>query len=145
MKKNDRKWKHEIAISGEKVKNIYKEFLYEPGKEVKDYFGTEFQYYNKEGKEIYVNAVGVELRLKGMNFYSITYPILYKGQKIAQPSYDYIFENGSTASIFGYNSLEDIDKEVEKLKIYNKLFDTKKGCILALPGKEEMNVKVRKI
>ena len=145
IKKPDRKWKEEISLPKKKSREVTKKVLREAGKEVMDYLGPEFQYYDKEGKEIYVNAVGVELRIKGINFYSATYPILYKGQEITDYSYDYKFEDGSTASIFVYNSQKDIKEKLEKLKIYNKLFGIKKGYILALPSKEEMEVEVREV
>jgi GxxExxY protein len=144
IKKPERKWRYEIALPGKKSKKGIKEILLESGKEVMDYLGTEFQYY-KEPEEIYINAVGVELRLKGINFHSVTYPVLYKGQKVDEYPYNYIFEDGSTANIFVYKSSKDIDEEAEILKMYNKIFGIKKGYILALPSNEKDDVVVREV
>jgi GxxExxY protein len=144
IKKPERKWGYEIALPGKKSKKGIKEILLESGKEVMDYLGTEFQYY-KEPEEIYIKAVGVELRLKGINFHSVTYPVLYKGQKVDEYSYNYIFEDGSAALIFIYKDIKDIDEEAEILKMYNKIFGIKKGYILALPSNEKMDVEVREL
>ena len=143
--KPPRNWKDEIVLpKKEKTKKQISEILLEAGKEVVNYLGMEFMYY-KEPAEIYINAVGVELRLRGISFYSIEYPVLYKGQEVATYKYNYIFEDESAASIFVYKKTEDINEELEKLKIYNKIFGIKKGYILALPTKENMEVEVKEV
>jgi len=145
VKRPQRTWKDEIVLpKKEKIKKPLDKILLEVGKEVFNYLGMEFMYY-KEPAEIYINAVGVELRLRRITFYSVVYPVVYKEQEVATYKYDYIFDDGSTASIFLYKKPEEIDEEAEKLKIYNKLFGIKKGYILALPSKEEMEVEVREV
>ena len=144
VKRPEREWKEETHLPEIKSRSVNKEIILEVGKEVMKYLGTEFQYYEKPA-EIYVNAVGVEFRLKGINFYSAQYPIIYKGHEISSYSYDYIFEDGSTAIIFIYKSEDELKEKVEILKNYNKLFGIKKGYILALPTKEGMEVEVREV
>jgi GxxExxY protein len=144
VKKPDRKWG---VLPKKKSKTLDKELLLKAGKEVMNYLGIEFQYEkNQEQKvEIYRNGVEVELHLMGINFYSKTYPIFYKDQKVADYSYDYIFEDGSAALIFIYKEIKDIDEETEILKMYNKIFGIKKGYILALPSNEKDDVVVREV
>jgi GxxExxY protein len=144
VKKPDRKWG---VLPKKKSKTLDKELLLKAGKEVMNYLGIEFQYEkNQEQKvEIYRNGVEVELHLMGINFYSTTYPIFYKDQKVADYSYDYIFEDGSAALIFIYKDIKDIDEEAEILKMYNKIFGIKKGYILALPSNEKDDVVVREV
>jgi GxxExxY protein len=145
VKKPDREWKSEIQLPKKESEIINKEILLEAGKEVMNYLGTEFQYQDKEANKLYANAINVELRLRGINFYKATYPIIYKGHEISTHSYDYVFEDGSTAIIFIYKSIDEIDEKVNTLNAYNKLFGIKKGYIIALPSTEKMEVEVREI
>lgn len=137
-----RELKQEIVFLGDRKIKDLKEVLFQSGKEVVDYLGYEFLYY---GTDIYVNAVGVELRLRGWNYYTITHPLLYKGHAIMDYPYDYVFDDGSVGKIFVYEKDDDIEKHKDEFKKFNHLFGVKKGFILAIPGDEGLEVKVEAI
>jgi len=112
------------------------------GEEVLNYLGTEFFYGDAN---IYVDSVGVELRLKGLHFYTASYPILYREHRVEEYKYDYVFQSGEVAKIFTYKKKDDIESQVRELERYNKHFGIGKGFVLAIPEKENMEVVVRKI
>lgn len=142
LTKPQRILRKDIVQPGEKAKGKLSDILKECGEEVYSYLGNEFLY---AGTDIYVNAVAVELRLRGINFHSSTYPLLYKGHRITDYSYNYVFEDGSVAVIFDYEKEEDINDYIEELNIYNQINNIKKGYLLALPKKEGLDVKVIEI
>lgn len=141
--KPNRTYKKEIKKpSKTKSKAKLKDLLLKSGKEVIKNLGTEFFYYDSS---IYTNSVGVELRLKGINYHSATHPLLYKGHCVCDRDYDYIFPSGEAAVIFSYKKPDEIEEEAEELKTYNKLFKIKKGYVLALPETEDDKVVVKEV
>lgn len=114
------------------------------GREVLAYLGTEFFYHDK-GEDIYIESIGVELRLNGVQFHSATYPILYKGHHVGDYEYNYIFQNGEVAKVFAYKKDVDIEEQIDELRMYNRIFGIKKGFILALPQNEGMDVVVKEV
>ncbi|MCS7151710.1 MAG: GxxExxY protein [Endomicrobia bacterium] len=114
-------------------------------KEVLDYLGSEFFYYSKEGVEIYIRCVAVELRLNNLEFHSLTYPVLYKSQQVAEYTYDFVFSTGEVAKIFAYKKQEEFQQQLDEFKFYNKLFNIKSGYIVAIPFESELNPIIREI
>lgn len=143
VEKSNKTIKRDITAPSKRTKGKdIQETLKGAGKEVLNYLGTEFFY---GSKEIYTVAVGVELRIRGLNFHSANHPLLYKGHCIGDYKYDYIFSDGEAAKIFVYKKEEEIDDQIEELKMYNKLFRIKKGFVLALPENEGMKVEVKEV
>lgn len=131
-------------LSKKSTKKDISRTLESAGKEVLDYLGTEF-FYHEKGKDIYAKAVGVELTLNGLGFHSASHPIRYKGHRIKEYDYDYIFPGGEAAKVFIYKKDEEIDSQIDELEAFNKRFGIKKGFVLAIPEKEEMVVVVKEV
>ena len=143
IEKYKKELRKDIATpSRKKSKMDIEQILMKSGKEVMKYLGTEFFYY---GPDIYIAAVGVELRLKRFDFHNAQYPILYKGHEVANYSYNYVFSEEEAAKIFVYKNESILETQVEELKEHNKIFNIKTGFVLALPEIEEMKVVVRKV
>jgi len=122
------------------TKNLQKA-LTESGRTVLDLLGTEFRY---SPRDIYPNAVAVELRLRGFEFGTLEYPILYKNQKVASHTFDYVFKSGEVAEITFYEEEEELAQAAEEMKEYNGLFGIKNGYLLGLPASEKGKVIVKR-
>ena len=109
-------------------------------KRVHKYLGTEFVY--REGTNLtnYIKAIGVELRLNGIDFSNATYPITYKGQHVDHLEFPFIFPDGSALDIVLYKKPEQVDEEKGYFKYYAKLFGIKKVYLGLLPQKEDQEV-----
>lgn len=109
-------------------------------KDVHKYLGTEFVY--REGTNLtnYTKAIGVELRLKGIDFSKGTYPIIYKGQHVDDIYFPFIFSDRSALDVRLYKKPEQADDEKEYYKYYAKLFGIKKLYIGLFPQKEDQKV-----
>ncbi|MEO0089894.1 MAG: GxxExxY protein [candidate division WOR-3 bacterium] len=116
--------------------------------EVFEYFGVEFLYREtKEGKgsEIFSNAIGVELRLNGIEYSKATFPICYKNHKVADLSFNFVFPNGEVAQVSSYEDKEEVEENLEEFKYYLKLFNLKKGYLICFPSNEEDKVLVKEV
>jgi len=136
--------KKEIAIPKKKGKINLQKVLFNSAKNVMEYLGTEFFYYDK-GKDLYINAIGVELRLHGIEFYSQKIPVLYKSQQVTEYEYEYVFPEGKYVKIVTYKKESDIEKVYDEVKHYNKLFKMREGYILALPEVENLTIILREV
>ncbi len=141
VEKPDRMLKTELA-KPRKTNQSLDKTLKQAGKDVLDFLGTDFFYYDAG---TYVKALGVELRLKRIDFSSVEHPILYKGHMITNYTYDYVFRDGSAAKVFTYKDPEEIKEKTKELKKTNKMFDVKKGYILAIPEKDKEKVVVKEV
>ena len=114
-------------------------------KYVHKYLGTEFVY--REGTNLanYVKAIGVELRLNGVDFSSAKYPVIYKGQHVDHVEFPFIFADGSALDIELYKKPEQIDEEKDYFMYYAKLFGIKKVYLGLLPQKEDQEVVFTKV
>lgn len=99
------------------------------------YFGVEF-IYRERGLEIFPNAIGVELRLNGIDFSSGTFPICYKHHEVDCVNFNFVFANGEVANVCYYKKEEEIDETLDDLKFYLKHFKLNKGYLICIPSKE---------
>jgi GxxExxY protein len=107
-------------------------------KEVYNYFGTEFIYREKTNQETYKKAIGVELRLKGIETKNAEYPILYKCQQVKTFSIPFIFADNSAMAFTFYKKPEEIEDYKEYYKYYAKQFGIKKLYLALIPQKEDV-------
>lgn len=142
IERPNRELRSDLEEPSRKTKANVKSALEKAAKEVLDYLGTEFFYYDAG---IYINALSAELRLKGLDFHQTTYPILYKEHKIDEYTYDYIFTTGEAAKVFTYKDPEKIEEMIEELKHSNKMFAVEKGYILGIPEVEDLKVIVKEV
>jgi|GEM_PF-603223 len=114
-------------------------------KDVHKYLGTEFVY--REGTNLtnYTKAIGVELRLNGIDFSNGTYPIIYKGQHVDDLYFPFVFPDRSALDVGLYKKPEQVDEEKKYYKYYAKLFGIKKMYLGLLPQKEDQEVVFLKI
>lgn len=136
-----REFRKDVVFPNGTCDEVNEEILKKAGEEVIDYFGTEF-FYDSSGLELYKKAIGVELRLQGLRFCSITYPVLYEHHHVSDYSYDFVFCNGEATKIFAYKEDDEIDSQVKEFEAFSKRFskagfDIKEGFVLALPKEEE--------
>lgn len=137
-----------IDLSVAQVKKSNKsifELLAESAEKVFKYFGVEFLYRDKSGIDIFSNAIGVELRLNGIEYSNATFPICYKNHKVTDFSFDFIFPNGEVAQVDSYEDKEKIKEKLEEFKSYLKLFKLKKGYLICFPSNEEDKVLVKEV
>lgn len=144
FKEGERKIEKEV-VKPQKIEGNLRDILLRSAKNVMEYLGTEFFYYEKK-KDLYIEAIGVELRLNGLEFWSKKMDVLYKSHKVTGYEYEYVFPpDGETVKVATYSKEDDIEKSYEEMKFYNKLFNIKKGYVLALPEKESKEVILREI
>lgn len=124
-----------------KVKKNLEELLKECVKNVFDYFGTEFTY-RDDRMTIFTQAMGVELRLRKIEFTQQTHEITYKSHKVSSYNFDFAFEKGVVAEIDFYEKEEKIKDLTEELKFNRKLLGLSKAYLIAFPKAEKAHVKV---
>lgn len=105
--------------------------------EVYKYFGSEFMYRETTGLETYKEAVGVELRLNGVNYNSGVYPILYKYQEVDEFTIPFVFADNSAMALELYRKPEEIDENKDYYKYYAIRFGIKKIYLGLIPEKED--------
>jgi len=108
--------------------------------EVYNYFGSEFIYRETTGLATYTNALGVELRLNGIDYSSTTYPILYKCQEVEDFTIPFMFSDNSAMVLELYKKPEEIDEDKGYYKRYARKFGIKKLYLGLLPQKEDEKV-----
>ncbi len=121
--------------------------LKQAGEEVLNYLGPEFFYHDK-GVDLYIEAVGVELRLRGLDFSSATHPVLYRDHHVTDYLYDYVFSNGEVVKIFTYKKESEIDSQKAEFRFYKERFGIKEGISLFFPkeeNKEQAGVVVERL
>ncbi|MEN3013439.1 MAG: GxxExxY protein [Endomicrobiia bacterium] len=144
VQRPDREVKKETSRTETKRDKVStEELLKYATKEVLDYLGLEFLYSGKDAMDIYINSIGVELRLNGLDFYSVSYPVLYKSQKVADYTYDFVFNTGEVAKIFVYKKQEEINQQLDEFKHYNSLFGIKSAYIVAIPYESNLDIVVK--
>jgi GxxExxY protein len=115
--------------------------LEECAEEVYEYFGKEFIY--REGTEkLFPLAIGVGLRLRGIEFAQGSYDILYKCHKVSSYDFDFVFGKGEAAIVDFYKKEEDVKDLKNEFENYAKLFNLKKGYLIAIPSTEDGKVKI---
>lgn len=77
--------------------------------------------------------------------HTASHSIRYKGHRIKEYDYGYIFPNGEAARIFVSRKEEEIDSQANELNLFNRRFGLKKGFVLAIPEKEDMKVLVKDV
>ncbi len=127
----------------QKPKNTEK-ILKSAAKEVMDYLGTEF-FYDKTGTNAYFAAIGVELRLQGIFFHSVSQPVLYKHHRIKDHVYEFLLENGDAVNVVAVKNEKELDEKVDEIKAVNKLTGILKSFLLVLPQKDGMDVMVKEV
>lgn len=118
--------------------------LLESAKSVYNYFGVEF-IYREKGLEIFPNAIGVELRLNGVDFSSGTYEILYKYHPVCDVQFNFIFADSTVANVYPYRKEDDIQEQVDDLKFYKKHFKLAKCYLICIPSKEGDKVQLKEV
>ena len=113
--------------------------LNKAAKEVFDYFGREFIY--QQYSNLFPAAIGVEIRLQGIDFSVGTYDILYKSHKVSDYSFNFVFKD-AVANVITFRNEEKFAEEKDEFKAYVKLFELKQGYLIGIPEKEEGKVKV---
>lgn len=124
-----------------KTRDILKKAVHE----VYKYFGTEFMYRETTGLGTYKQAVGVELRLHGVNYNSAVYPILYKYQQIDEFTIPFVFADGSAMTLELYRKQEEIDENKDYYTYYALRFNIKKIYLALIPEKEDEKLVFLKI
>ena len=115
-------------------------FLKKAVDEVYKYFGTEFLYRETTGLSTYENALGVELRLNGIEFSNATHPILYKCQEVETFTIPFVFADNSAMVMELYRKPEQIEENKEYYKYYANKFGIKKLYLGLIPEKEDEKV-----
>jgi GxxExxY protein len=116
--------------------------LKEAAEGVYKYFGVEF-IYREKGLEIFPKAIGVEMRLNGIDFSFNTYPILYKHHQVSEYSFDFVFPTGEVAKVHYYKKAEEIDDQEEEMRFYLNQFKLNRGYLIGIPSKEGNKVLLR--
>jgi len=117
-----------------------KKVLEETVVEVHKYFGTEFIYRETTGLDIYQKAVGVELRLNGIEYRNASYPVLYKCQQVDSLTIPFIFADNSGMVLDLYKKPEQIEEDKDYYQHYAKKLGIKKLYWGLLPQKEDEKV-----
>lgn len=115
--------------------------LEESAKESFGYLGREFLY-RPDTKELFPTALGVELRLRGVVFAEQSRAVLYKGHKVTDHKFEFSFADGSVATMAFYKKADDIDKASTELGSYKAMFGLSAAYLIALPEKDEDEVRV---
>jgi hypothetical protein len=133
-----------VIKPGRKVKkNIY-DCLKECAKNVYDYFGQEFTF-RDDRMTIFTQAIGVELRLRRIDFSQASYEITYKNHRVSSESFDFVFKNGEVAEVNFYEKEEKVADLKEELKFNRKLLGLNKAYLIAFPKSEQGNVQVEHV
>ncbi len=101
-------------------------------KTVYDYFGVEFLY-RERGLEIFPNAIGVELRLNGIDFSASDFPICYKYHQVETYNFNFVFKNMNVANVLYYKNEEEIDEELKRLKPLLRELKINKCYLICIP------------
>lgn len=121
--------KKTTKMAEQKLINLIKKAV----KEVHTYFGTEFIYREKTNRETYRKAIGVELRLKGIETSNATYPILYKCQQVHTFEIPFIFADNSAMAFEFYKKPEDVEENKEYYDYYAKQFNISRLYLALIP------------
>lgn len=124
-----------------KVKKIekIKPFLEYALNEVYQYFGSEFIYRESTNIESYKKAMGVEFRLNGIDFKSVSFPVMYKNQTVYEDKIDFVFEDNTALVLSIYENQENIDTDRAIYDYYAQLIGIKKMYLGMIPKKETEN------
>jgi len=148
INKPKRELDYEVDKPKKSKKKIF-DLLQEVAHKVYNYFGVEFLYREGKGEEsplnIFTNAIGVELRLNGIEYSQVTFPICYKHQEVGSFDFDFVFSNGEITNVYSYKKEEEIDENLAEVKFYLKLFRLKKGYLICFPAIEGKKVLVKEI
>jgi len=104
------------------------------------YFGAEFIYREITGLDTYEKAVGVELRLNGVEYSNAIHPILYKCQHIGDFKLPFVFSDRSSLVLELYKKEEQIDENKDYYRHYAKKFGIRKIYLGLIPEKEDQKV-----
>ncbi len=118
--------------------------LKESAREVYKYFGSEF-IYAPNSEALFSSAVGVELRLRGIEFSQGTYDILYKTHKIDTFVFNFVFANKEAAKMIFFEKREQIEEQEEEIRSYLRHFNLNKGYVIAVPEIESGKVLVKAV
>ncbi len=130
-----------VAKPGRKMKKSIEDSLKECAKNVFDYFGKEFTF-RDDRMTIFTSAIGVELRLKKIDFTQETHEITYKSHKVSSYIFDFAFGKGEVAEVDFYEKEEKIKDLVDELKTHRKLFGLTKAYLIAIPKAEKGHARV---
>lgn len=129
------------VVSEIKKENINMAFLEKIASDVFNYFGSYFLYMDDKIK-YYQNAIGVELRLRGLEYHSFQKDILYKNMPVTTYGYDMMLEDETVIVVQSYShkkkeTVEEVIKSaIEKEKKFFKLLGIKKGYYIGIPADE---------
>jgi GxxExxY protein len=110
--------------------------------EVYRYFGQEF-IYREDAKKLFPAALAVELRLRGLGFTFNEHAVLYKGHEVATHAFDFTFSDGTAADVGFYRKPEQVTDLREETAAYLRLFDVKRGYVVAFPEQDTDPVVVK--
>jgi GxxExxY protein len=130
-----------VVKPGRKMKKSLDDSLKECVKSVFDYFGREFTF-RDDRMTIFTSAIGVELRLRKVDFSQVSHDITYKSHKVSSHSFDFVFEKGEVAEVDFYEKEEKIAELKDELKFNRKLFGLSKAYLIAFPKAEKGNARV---
>jgi len=122
--------------------------LREIASEVMDFFGSEFFYHNtREGLGIFIEALGVELRLRGFSYQTQVFQLLYKDHHVSDFTFEFKLSTGQFIKILSYRNNEELKDKLEELKFYKEYFSLVSNDIyaIALPQNENNEIVVEKI
>jgi len=111
---------------------------------VLDYFGTEFMFTDAKF-DIYKEALGVEFKLRNMDYKKGEAPLFYKDLKVDTKTIDFIINDSIGILPFPYKKDEDIEKQREEGLLLLSVLNLSKVYITAFPIKEESNIMVESI
>ncbi|MCX8015295.1 MAG: GxxExxY protein [candidate division WOR-3 bacterium] len=133
-----------LPVKPTKSKKPLADILKNAAEDVYNYFGVEF-IYSESGKNIFPSAIGIELRLNGIDFSFGTYEVLYKHQPVYEYDFDFVFDDNAVANVRPYKNQEDIEEELEDLKFYMKHFKFENGYLICIPAREKDKVQLREV
>lgn len=150
VKKPEKTLDFSVAEPNQSREEISKNFLKKIAQEVFEYFGVEFLYRAKEknekgGVDIFSNAIGVELRLKGIEYSTANFPICYKTHIVDEFKFEFAFPNGEIAKVYPYKDEKEKEEKLKEVKSYLQLFNLKRGYVICFPSEEKNKVVVEEV
>ncbi|MEO0094123.1 MAG: GxxExxY protein, partial [candidate division WOR-3 bacterium] len=108
-----------VVKPNQKTSVNIKNSLQESAEAVFEYFGIEFTY-SENAENLFPSAIGVELRLCGIEFSKGSYDILYKCHKVSSYDFDFIFPKREIAKVEFYDKEEKLQDLKEEFEFYVK-------------------------